>query len=45
MVRAFTASQYEVNSSRTTAQASIGSYGYGGTRTQGIVNLGFRHRF
>ncbi|WP_175775956.1 porin [Burkholderia anthina] len=28
-----------------TAQASIGSYGYGGTRTQGIVNLGLRHRF
>lgn len=27
------------------AQASIGSYGYGGTRTQGIVNLGLRHRF
>ena len=28
-----------------TAQASIGSYGYDGTRTQGIVNLGLRHRF
>lgn len=28
-----------------TAQASIGSCGYGGTRTQGIVNLGLRHRF
>ncbi|KEZ04438.1 porin [Burkholderia sp. MSh2] len=27
------------------AQASIGSYGYGGARTQGIVNLGLRHRF
>ncbi len=27
------------------AQASIGSYGYGGTRTQGIINLGLRHRF
>jgi len=45
MVRAFTASQYEANSSRRTAQESIGSYGYGGTHTQGIVNLGFRHRF
>ncbi|MGS0891930.1 porin [Burkholderia stagnalis] len=28
-----------------TAQASIGSYGYGGTRTQAIVNLGLLHRF
>jgi predicted porin len=27
------------------AQASIGSYGYGGTRTQSIVALGMRHRF
>ena len=28
-----------------TAQASIGSYGYGGTSTQEMVNLGIRHRF
>ncbi|AIP61964.1 porin [Burkholderia thailandensis] len=27
------------------AQASIGSYGYGGTDTQSIVNVGMRHRF
>ncbi|WP_269509875.1 porin [Burkholderia sp. IMCC1007] len=27
------------------AQASIGSYGYNGTKNQGLVNLGLRHRF
>nr|WP_244136389.1 hypothetical protein [Burkholderia sp. BCC0405] len=28
-----------------TAQTSIGSCDYGGTRTQGIVDLGLRRRF
>lgn len=27
------------------AQASIGSYGYGGTNTQELVSLGLRHKF
>jgi hypothetical protein len=27
------------------AQASIGSYGYGGTNTQELVALGLRHKF
>jgi predicted porin len=27
------------------AQASIGSYGYAGTSTQEMVNLGLRHKF
>lgn len=27
------------------AQASIGSYGYNGTKNQALVNLGLRHRF
>ncbi|WP_322049910.1 porin [Paraburkholderia bannensis] len=29
----------------TSAQASIGSYGYAGTGSQTLVNLGLRHRF
>ena len=29
----------------TAAQASIGSYGYAGTSTQEMVNLGLRHKF
>ncbi|CAB3780369.1 porin [Pararobbsia alpina] len=29
----------------TAAQASIGSYGYNGTNTQELVNLGLRHKF
>lgn len=29
----------------TAAQASIGSYGYGGTSTQEMVNIGIRHKF
>ena len=29
----------------TAAQASIGSYGYAGTNTQEMVNLGLRHKF
>jgi predicted porin len=29
----------------TSAQASIGSYGYGGTNTQELVSLGLRHKF
>lgn len=29
----------------TAAQASIGSYGYGGTSTQEMVNIGVRHKF
>ncbi|HEV3432283.1 MAG TPA: porin [Paraburkholderia sp.] len=29
----------------TSAQASIGSYGYSGTGSQTLVNLGLRHRF
>jgi len=29
----------------TAAQASIGSYGYNGTNTQEMVNLGLRHKF
>ncbi|MFP3624715.1 porin, partial [Burkholderia sp. SIMBA_051] len=27
------------------AEASIGSYGYNGTKSQTMVNLGLRHRF
>jgi len=27
------------------AQASVGSYGYGGTSTQELVSLGLRHKF
>ncbi|KVE73960.1 porin [Burkholderia vietnamiensis] len=33
------------NGGSMAAQASIGSYGYAGTRSQTIVNLGLRHRF
>lgn len=29
----------------TAAQASVGSYGYAGTSTQEIVNIGIRHKF
>ena len=29
----------------TAAQASIGSYGYNGTNTQELVNVGLRHKF
>jgi predicted porin len=27
------------------AQASVGSYGYGGTNTQELVSVGLRHKF
>jgi predicted porin len=33
------------NGGSMAAQASIGSYGYAGTSSQTIVNLGLRHRF
>ncbi|EGD05309.1 outer membrane porin [Burkholderia sp. TJI49] len=41
------ASGTQLNEDGTTsaAQASIGSYGYAGTRSQEMVALGLRHKF
>lgn len=40
-----TGTQRTLDGGTQRAQASIGSYGHGGTDTQSIVNLGMRHRF